>query len=442
VKRTLSFLAVIGIALAMFVAGSLGPFAPDPTEATSRGATVSVADLSSPAGGARGLDATIAVLQAKLVDDAENSYLLGQLGLAYLTKGRLSSDPSYFPKAEKLFEQALALDAQNLDAMVGSGLLANAQHRFAEGLGWGKQASEVSPYDPDALGVQVDSLVELGRYKEASSTLQRMVDQKPDLASYSRVAYLRELNGDVAGAIAAMSLALDATTVTGDDAGWVRVQLGDLYFNSGRLDRADEFYGTAAEVAPELALADVGLARVAAARGDLDEAIELMTPVVERYPTPQYVSTFGDLYTASGDPDAAATQYALVDVQRKLFTAGGVLPDVELTVAYADRKLRPAATVKLGKAQYRARQSVRTADALGWALYAAGETREAERYAREALRLGDQDASYYFHAGMIASANGDEGRARRLLERSLDINPYFSVLHAPTARTELDKLTR
>lgn len=440
-KRTLSFLAAIGIALAMFVAGSLGPFAADPTEATQGSVSLSV-DASSPAGGARNLDATIAVLQSKVSQDPENVFSLSQLGLAYLQKGRLSSDPSYFPKAQELFDQTLSMDPQNLDALVGSGLLANAQHKFDEGLRWGREASKVSPYDPDALGVQVDSLVELGRYKEASVTLQRMVDQKPDLASFSRVSYLRELNGDVAGAIAAMNLALGATTVTGDDAGWVRAQLGDLFFNSGRLNRASEFYETAIEVAPELAVAQAGRARVAAARGDLDRAIEIMTPVVNRYPTPFYASTLGDLYAANGDAENARRQYALVDVQRKLFAAVGVEPDVELTVSYADRGVRPAETLELARSQYAARQSVRTADALGWALYAAGDAAEAVAYSREALRLGDQDAFYYFHAGMIAREVGDDVAARRYLSRALQINPYFSVLHAPTARAELDKLTR
>nr|MBA2725593.1 tetratricopeptide repeat protein [Actinomycetota bacterium] len=350
-KRALSFVAAIAIAVAMFVAGSLGPFSPDRTEASRRAAPAAL-DSLSPAGGARTLDATIAALQARLTDGPKDPVSLGQLGLAYLQKGRITSDPSYFPKASTLFERSLQADAQNLDSMVGSGLLANAQHRFLQGFRWGQRASRVAPYDSDALGVQVDSLIELGRYANAATTLQRMVDQKPDLASYSRAAYLRELNGDVAGAIAAMSLALDATTQTGDDAGWVRVQLGDLYFGSGRLDRAAHFYGTANRVAPDLSLADIGMARLAAARGDLDGAIAIMAPVVERYPTPQNVSFLGDLHAAAGDTDAARRQYELVDVQRRLFAAGGVRPDVELTIFYADHQERPEATVRLAREQY------------------------------------------------------------------------------------------
>ncbi len=64
--------------------------------------------------------------------------------------------------------------------------------------------SALNPYDADAYGVIGDALVELGRYDEAFEAFQTMVDTKPELASYARVSYARELLGDVVGAIDAM----------------------------------------------------------------------------------------------------------------------------------------------------------------------------------------------------------------------------------------------
>ena len=55
-----------------------------------------------------------------------------------------------------------------------------------------------------------DAQIELGRYGAAARTLQRMVDLKPELASYARVSYFRELHGDLAGALQAMRLAVSA----------------------------------------------------------------------------------------------------------------------------------------------------------------------------------------------------------------------------------------
>ena len=50
------------------------------------------------------------------------------------------------------------------------------------------------------LGIMGDAQTELGRYDQALATVQRMVDLRPDLASYSRVSYQRELHGDLPGA--------------------------------------------------------------------------------------------------------------------------------------------------------------------------------------------------------------------------------------------------
>jgi hypothetical protein len=55
-------------------------------------------------------------------------------------------------------------------------------------------------FNANAHGVMGDALVELGRYDEAFVQIQRMVDLRPDLSSYARVSYARELQGDVVGA--------------------------------------------------------------------------------------------------------------------------------------------------------------------------------------------------------------------------------------------------
>ncbi len=46
----------------------------------------------------------------------------------------------------------------------------------------------------------MDANVELGNYDEAVKLADKMVEIRPDLRSYSRVSYLREIHGDVDGA--------------------------------------------------------------------------------------------------------------------------------------------------------------------------------------------------------------------------------------------------
>jgi hypothetical protein len=51
--------------------------------------------------------------------------------------------------------------------------------------------------------------------------------------------------------------------------------------------------------------------------------------------------------------------------------------------------------------------------------------------------LGTRDALKFFHRGVIERCLGHEASARRWFQRSLDLNPHFSLRWAPVAREAL-----
>src|SRR5438552_2210717 len=79
------------------------------------------------------------------------------------------------------------------------------------------------------------SLIELGRYGQAGRALQAWVDIKPNLSSYARVSYWRELHGDLAGAAAAMEAAVSAGGDVAENGAYVQALLGNVEFQRGRL---------------------------------------------------------------------------------------------------------------------------------------------------------------------------------------------------------------
>src|SRR4029077_15981741 len=96
------------------------------------------------------------------------------------------------------------------DALVLMGMLSLSRHQFEAALDWGQKARAANPDSPTSLGVIGDAQNEMGQYDAAVTTIQDMVDSRPDLSSYARVSYIRELHGDVPGAIEAMQQAIEA----------------------------------------------------------------------------------------------------------------------------------------------------------------------------------------------------------------------------------------
>ena len=98
------------------------------------------------------LDDQIVGLQDTLRAHPNSGEAASLLGLAYLQKVREVGDPSYYPKAEELFDRALDRNKQDLNALVGLGTLALARHDFAEALDRGQRAATLNPYHSEPTG--------------------------------------------------------------------------------------------------------------------------------------------------------------------------------------------------------------------------------------------------------------------------------------------------
>jgi tetratricopeptide (TPR) repeat protein len=234
-----------------------------------------------------------------------------------------------------------------------------------------------------------------------------------------------------------MVQAAAASGASPSDQAYVQTLIGNLHLGAGRLAPAEAAYRRALDGVPGYGLAEVGRARVAAARGDLAGAARLLEPAATRLPLPATVALLGDVRAALGDPAAAAAQYRLVRVIERLNQANGVAVDLELARFEADHARDPAArpgrAVAMARRALAERPTIHASDTLGWALRQAGRARQALPHARAAVRLGTRDAQLWYHLAATEADLGMTATARRHLAEAFAISPYLTVRDQPAA---------
>ena len=378
--------------------------------------------------------AAIERLERRVRENPRDAEGLALLGLAYQQRVRETGDPSLYPSSEKVLRRSLELVADNDLAVTGLAALAASRHRFGDAAALAREALSLNPYSAPALGQLGDASVERGEYKAAFRAFDRMAALKPTAAAYARVAYARELLGHTRAAIAAMKLAVSAAAATPEPAAWSLVELGNLYYNSGRLRPAESAYREALARYPDYHRAQAALARLLAAGGELDAAVALYRRAVEAVPLPEHAAGLAETLAAARREDEAVAAYELVEVMQRLLEANGARTELETALVDLDRNVEVEDALARVREAYAERRSIDADDVLAWALYRNGRCREALRYSDRALRLGTRDALKHFHRGMIERCLGRSTAARDSFRTALEINPYFSPRWAPVAK--------
>lgn len=384
----------------------------------------------------------IAFFEARAAADPIDFISLNYLAAEYLQRARETGDVADYARAEQAAVRSLAIIP--VDNYGGLTLLASVrlvQHDFAAAEDLANRALALKPLGPVAYGLLGDAQVGLGRYDKAFENYDRMRGLDAGLPALSRLAHHAFITGDRFDAVDFWKQAINQSKgLPVENQAWAHVQLGVTYFAYGDYGAAAREHERALRLFPDYVHALAGLAQVRAAQDRYPEAIDLYTRAVSRLPQPQYVGALGDAYYAAGREDEAERQYALVEAIAALYRANGINTDLQIAMFYADHDRNLGEALTMAQAAYEAGPGVYAADAYAWALFKNGRDAEAAVVMRKALAHGTEEAGFFYHAALIALANGDEPAARDYLKRALDLNPNFSPLHAKPARDLLATL--
>lgn len=379
--------------------------------------------------------------QTAIIREPQKAEHHNALALALARRARESADTAYYAKAMEAVARSLELSPHNFEGLKMKTWILLGQHEFAEAL---KLATELNRRSADDVAVYellTDAHLELGNYKQAEESAQWMLNiGRSNIPGLTRAAYLRELFGDLEGALELMNQAWTRTDPKEtEDRAWLLTQIGHLLTVSGKTEDAGRVLNEALQLMPEYHYALAGLARVRAAQDKHAEAAALLHRRYEIAPHPENLFDYGAALRRAGR--TAESRRILAEFEKKALaeSAGWDNANRELISYYTDFANQPAAALKIAGQEISRRRDVGTLDAYAWALHHSRRSSEAVKVMEEALAVGTVEPRILYHAAAIALAAGKPEDAKRYGRRSLEVNARSEV--AQSARRLLARAT-
>lgn len=398
-----------------------------------------------------GIESAIRFLEDRIKNNPGDFVAYNMLASRYLTRMRQTSNMNYLELASRAVKSSLAIVPKEFNK-AGLSALIDIEFTTHEFIAARDDAKLLMKIDPSMLGayqLYADSLLELGDYEEAIKIYQQTGKRNyanpfnvPSIEiRYARVSSLYGKLEDAKKHISiALAFLLDETNPDPESVAWLRWYLGEISFSMGKYEEAEKHYQDALTTYPNYFRALGSLGKALAARGELKRGIEQYEKAVKLVPDPIFIAALGDLYKLDGRDREASLQYELVEKIAHLSALNGSIYNRQLAMFYADHDLKAEEAYKLALKEYEVRKDIYGADAVAWTALKAGKVTEAQTAIKEALKLGTKDAKLFYHAAMIAKANGDKKAAQDYLKRVLELNPKFDLLQSEIAKKALDEL--
>ncbi len=380
--------------------------------------------------------------------DPEETRSQNALSELYLQRVRETGNEDFLPLALTAARASLAaVEAeQNNGGLTALAHAEFANHDFSAARDHALQLIELRPNRSESFSILGDACLELGEYERAMEAFQRMEQFSDRSASVeTRQARLAVLRGDAKGAQQHLSTALvllgNLPQPPRETIAWCQWQAGEIAFSIGDYATAEAHYRAALATVPDDFRALGSLGRVYAARDQLPDAIHYLAEAVRIAPSVDSMAALGDLYQLAERREEAAAHYEFVaQLGEHSQRIHGTPHDRALANFYANRDLKPDEAYTLAAGEFASgRHDIYGADALAWTALKANRLQEAQAAVQEALKLGTLDAKLFYHAGMIARAAGESGRAREYLERALALNPGFDPMQRKIAQKNLQE---
>lgn len=246
-------------------------------------------------------------LREQIVRKPENEEAKIQLAELFINEARITGEhPYYYPMALKIFSEVS--ESQNRDlkfrALSGKASVELSLHDFKKALQTAEAAVNINPYNAFIYGALVDANVELGNYNKAVEYSDKMMSIRPDLRSYSRVSYLREIHGLNKEAIEAMKLAIQSGIPGSEDRSWSMIHLAELYRMQGKIKESKYILEQLLQERESYPFAMAALAELAIVELNYTKADSILHQAISIIPEVGFNISLAKIYKAKKDTAA------------------------------------------------------------------------------------------------------------------------------------------
>ncbi len=381
-------------------------------------------------------------LVAKIKADPKNYDAKLSLAELFMQEARISGEHGhYFPAALTIVNAVLNENPEQglkYRAMLDKASVLLSLHQFAEAKKIGEEAVKLNPYDAGIYGVLVDANVELGNYEEAVKMSDKMISVRPDIRSYSRISYLREIHGQPEGSIEAMKLAVSAGYPGLEQTEWARLVLGNLYKNYGHLDSAEMQYNIALSTRPNYPFAIAALAEVEALKGNNAKAKELLEKACTLIPEVGFYVELAKMEKENGNAERAKKLTDEILAMLADDEASGHMMSLEYAEVYMDLLDNLDKALEYAKKEYAARpNNIDVNKSLAVIYYRKGNYNKSSEHLTKALKTKSENPELLCLEGLLKLKDSANVEGKQLIRQAFSMNPYLSCSYCNEAKQML-----
>lgn len=360
-------------------------------------------------------------------------------GDTLMQASRDTLDTSVYASAEQAYMNALEIDSQSVEAMVGLAWVHNSEHEFEAGKTWATKAISLDPRNDQAYSLLGDAFLEEGDYQLAELNYQTALSIRPSLSTYSRAGFFLWTIGEVEKGKSLMKMAIEVGSPHAENLAWCQAQLAKMHFDSGNVSEAISLSNAAIKTAPDNPIALSIGGEIQRSIGNKDRAVSLLQHSLAINPSHQAYSNLYDLQLEQGNVNKAhQTYHALLSYHDQHShhhghshsidsahheTSHG---DAELALFWADRDLDLNEAHRQAARAYQHYPNLYSGEALAWTHYQIGAFADAKKIIDSVLETGTKQPILWMRAGLIYNELGKTDEAVRYIEKAIKTNPYLN----------------